>query len=345
MKKNQLEFTYMRGIAIIWIVLGHSIYNSGQGFPLMLENLLRGGTALFVFISGYFFHRIFYKKFDLKTFMKSKVRNVLYPFLIVSLVGLLLLCLRWVLMDGHDLEKVLMGIYYTSRNGYVLYPHWYIPFIMLVFLCSPLFIRYIQCSTDMRWTLFILSCVIAALIHRPIGNINVVHSVVYFTPFYLLGILYSTDEARIARYTNVATVLAFVGLIITLVMQTYVEGHVGNYHKFPFTYGGIDWQFLQKLCLCLLVLDLSVRLSKMGEIDWLIRIAEMSFAIFFIHPIFSFFFGIITQLLRYKLPPDNVVTTLLFSAFIFLFLMVGSIVTANFIKARLGDRSRTYIGW
>ena len=58
MRKNQLEFTYMRGIAIIFIVLGHSIYNSGEGFPLLLENLLRGGTALFVFISGYFFHRI-----------------------------------------------------------------------------------------------------------------------------------------------------------------------------------------------------------------------------------------------------------------------------------------------
>lgn len=80
MRKNQLEFTYMRGIAIILIVLGHSVYNSGQGFPLLLENLLRGGTALFVFISGYFFHRIFYKDFDYSKFMKNKVHNVLYPF-------------------------------------------------------------------------------------------------------------------------------------------------------------------------------------------------------------------------------------------------------------------------
>lgn len=70
----------MRGIAIIFIVLGHSIYNSGEGFPLLLENLLRGGTALFVFISGYFFHRIFYKDFDYSKFMKNKVQNVLYPF-------------------------------------------------------------------------------------------------------------------------------------------------------------------------------------------------------------------------------------------------------------------------
>lgn len=345
MKKNQLEFTYMRGIAIIWIVLGHSIYNTGEGFPLLLENLLRGGTALFVFISGYFFHRIFYKNFNLKTFMQNKVRNVLYPFLIVSLVGLLLLCLRWVLMDGHDLEKVLMGIYYTARNGYVLFPHWYIPFIMLIFLCSPLFIWYIKCSTEMRWVLFVISCVVAIFLHRPIGNINVVHSMVYFMPFYLLGIVYSTDEKAIERYSGIITGLALLGLITTLIVQSYISVHAGNYHKFPFDYGGIDWQFLQKLCLCLLALDLSIRMCDWGKFNWLIKIAEMSFAIFFIHPIFSFFFGIITQLLKYKLPPGSAVTSVLFSAGLFLFLMVGSIITANWIKARLGDKSRTYIGW
>ncbi|MGL4515714.1 MAG: acyltransferase family protein, partial [Shewanella sp.] len=169
MRKNQLEFTYMRGLAIILIVLGHSIYNSGEGFPLLLENLLRGGTALFVFISGYFFHRIFYQDFNYKKFMTNKVQNVLYPFLIVSLVGLGCLCLRWIFMEDQSVSQVLLSIFYTVRNGYILYPHWYIPFIMAVFLCSPVFLWFIRCSSQTRWTLLVVSCVVAALLHRPIG--------------------------------------------------------------------------------------------------------------------------------------------------------------------------------
>lgn len=345
MRKNQLEFTYMRGIAIILIVLGHSVYNSGQGFPLLLENLLRGGTALFVFISGYFFHRIFYKDFDYSKFMKNKVHNVLYPFLIVSFVGLFFLCLRWIFMERQPLDNVLLSIFYTVRNGYILYPHWYIPFIMAVFLFSPVFLWFIRCSQSMRWTLFVLSCVVAIYLHRPIGNVNFIHSMVYFMPFYLIGILYSQDEHLVTRFGGIITGLAIIFLVVSLVEQSYIVGHIGNYHKAPFEYNGVDWQFIQKLCLCVLALNFCEWLSGRSRLPWLIEIAEMSFAIFFIHPLFDMLIGVVTKLLRYQLPPGSWVTSVLFSAGIFIFLMVGSIITARFIKKRLGNRSRTYIGW
>jgi peptidoglycan/LPS O-acetylase OafA/YrhL len=345
MKKNQLEFTYMRGIAIILIVLGHSIYNSGEGFPLLLENLLRGGTALFVFISGYFFHRIFYKDFDYRKFMKNKVQNVLYPFFVVSLIGLFCLCLRWILMEQQSLENILLSLFYTVRNGYILYPHWYIPFIMAVFLFSPAFLWFIRCSQQMRWTLFVLSCLVAIFIHRPIGNVNFLHSVVYFMPFYLMGIIYSQDEALVTRFSAIISALAVIFLVVSLVEQTYVVPHIGNYHKAPFEYNGIDWQFIQKVCLCVLALNACEWLAGRTRLPWLVETAEMSFAIFFIHPLFDMLFNVTATLMRYRLPPGSWLTSLLFSAGIFTFLMWGSIITARFIKRRLGNRSRTYIGW
>ncbi|MGL5359473.1 MAG: acyltransferase family protein [Shewanella sp.] len=345
MRKNQLEFTYMRGIAIILIVLGHSIYNSGEGFPLLLENLLRGGTALFVFISGYFFHRIFYQDFNYKKFMTNKVQNVLYPFFIVSLVGLACLCLRWVFMEDQSLSQVLLSIFYTVRNGYILYPHWYIPFIMAVFLCSPVFLWYIRCSANTRWALLVLSCIVAVLLHRPIGNINVIHSLVYYLPFYLMGILYSQDERLITRYGGVLSGVALLVLVVSLLEQTYVVQHVGNYHKAPFEFNGIDWQFVQKLCLCVLTLNVCEWLAGRSRLPWLIETAEMSFAIFFLHPLFDMLFNTTATVLRFRFPPGSMLTSILFSFAIFVFLMLGSVFTARLIKKYLGQRSRTYIGW
>ncbi len=345
MRKNQLEFTYMRGMAIMLIVMGHSIYNSGEGFPDLLENLLRGGTALFVFISGYFFHRIFYQEFNYTKFMKNKVQNVLCPFLVVSLVGLFCLALRWFFLDNQPFETVLLYIFYTVRNGYVLYPHWYIPFIMAIFLCSPVFLWFIRSSQQMRWTLFVLSCIVAILLHRPIGNVNVLHSVAYFVPFYLMGILYSQEEPLIARYSSLISALAAIVLVVSLAEQTYVVGHVGNYHKDVFEYNGIDWQFIQKVSLCVLVLNFCEWLSTRTRLPWLVDMAEMSFAIFFIHPLFDMLFNTMTTVFRFRFPPDSALMNMFFSLGIFIFLMVGSMLTARLIKRRLGNRSRLYIGW
>ena len=164
-------------------------------------------------------------------------------------------------------------------------------------------------------------------------------------PFYLIGILYSQDEHIVTRYGSILTALAMIFLVVSLVEQSYIVQHIGNYHKAPFEYNGIDWQFIQKLCLCVLTLNFCEWLSGRSRLPWLVATAEMSFAIFFIHPLFDMLFNTVATVLRYRLPPGSWVTSVLFSAGIFTFLMVGSIITARFIKKHLGNRSRTYIGW
>jgi len=42
------------------------------------------GTALFVFISGFLFHHIFYSRFNYRAFISRKIKDVLVPYLVLS---------------------------------------------------------------------------------------------------------------------------------------------------------------------------------------------------------------------------------------------------------------------
>ncbi|QSX33391.1 acyltransferase [Shewanella avicenniae] len=346
MRQKQLEFVYMRGVAIMLIVAGHSIYNSEEGFPAFLENLIRGGTALFVFISGYFFHRVFYSRFEFRRFMSNKIDNVLWPFLLVSAVGLLALVPHWLWVEHHSVQQLPLDVWYTVRNGYVLYPHWYIPFILLIFVLSPLFLAYIRLTASARWFWLLIVSVLALIVQRPIGNVNVLQSALYFSPFYLLGICYSQDDTVLARYKQQIGWLSWGLLLLTLVMQTYVEGHLGNYHKNFWEFNnGFDWQFLQKVALCVLVLQGCEWLAQQGEQLWLTRLADMSFAIFFLHPLFSLAIGDVSYFIHFKLAPGSALTSILYSTLIFGIQLGGSVLVALWIKHKLGERSRSIIGW
>ena len=345
MRPKQLEFVYMRGIAIMLIVAGHSVYNSGQGFPQLLENLIRGGTALFVFISGYFFHRVFYSRFEFRRFMQSKINNVLWPFLIISLIGLLALTPQWLLVEHHSLQQLPTDFWYTVRNGYVLYPHWYIPFILAMFLLSPLFMDYIKLSARWRWGVLLGLSVIAIAVQRPIGNVNVLQSVLYFTPFYLLGMCYSQDDERLAALKLPLRWGAWAVLALALVMQTYVNNHLGNYHKAMFELGGMDWQFVQKLALCVLVLQGCEWLAQGKERPWLMRLAEMSFAIFFLHPLLSIAIANASHFAHFKLAAGSALTSIGYSCLLFTVQLWGSVLIALGLKQCFGERSKTVMGW
>jgi len=54
---------YFRAIAIILIVAGHLLLagiESSYLFELAIQNIIFGGTTLFVFISGFLFHHVFF---------------------------------------------------------------------------------------------------------------------------------------------------------------------------------------------------------------------------------------------------------------------------------------------
>lgn len=343
-KERLVEFDYLRGMAIAMIVLGHSIFLSQPVFPALLENLLRGGTGLFVFISGFFFHRVFYPRFHYTDFIRKKARSLLIPFAVISLFALAIRMLGW-WQDGLDIQQNLLNAWYTLRNGYVLYPHWYIPFIFLTFLCSPLHAAYIRISLSAQLLALLIFSLIALFMHRPESNSNFLQSLVYYTPYYLLGILFSQYEHSLRKFHWMLLIASLLIVVFTAIAQTYIWQHIGNYHKAAFSYGGIDFQFIQIFagCIAMLALCRHIRPWLQQHLCWL---AELSFPIFFIHPLLTIALENIVAMDSIKsfFPVSSLGASLLVFAVVFLVQLYGSAGGAVLIRYVFKRHSKFLVG-
>ena len=341
------EFDYLRGVAIILIVLGHSITNSNHGFPVWLENILRGGTGVFVFISGFFFHHVFAQNFDFQRFMRKKVQNVLVPFLAVSAfaIGVNFLGFMWI--DGASFSKALALCGKVLEQGYVLFPHWYIPFIMATFLCSGLHFRYLKLPLSMQLAVLVAFSAVAVVIQRPVANVNILQSVVYFTPFYLMGMLYSQYLDWMKQHYRYFLIVSLITVFATILLQSTILFHVGDYHKAAFVWHGFDLQFIQKIGLCILLVGFCSSLQGEWLGMHLTMIASISFAIFFLHPLLGMIWGNTKYFLLhfgYIQPNTTMAYSLVSSILLFAFQFYGTVWVVGKLKQMFGSKSRLLIG-
>ncbi len=286
-----------RGIAIVLIVAAHCFvlvgWRADSFAEKLLENLIKGGTALFVFISGFLFHHVFAGNFDYRRFVAKKSRFVLLPYLVLSAFPII-----WYV--GVENGGPFAELIYSGRDGvwaqYVqpalkylwsgrhLQAYWYIPFIMVVFAASPVFLRYLRLPLGWRLAILLVTLGAAMLVHRPVKNISVFQSVAYFLPVYLAGMNVSLHrKAVLERLTGREWLLA-VGVLGLAVMQVALYDKYSNHHKPAFEWGGVDPVMPQKLLACLL---LYVVLERFRDRQWRLLdiLAASSFAIYFLHPL------------------------------------------------------------
>ncbi len=274
-----------RALAIILIVLGH-FYGYGfadEGvFSSVVKNIITGGTALFVFISGFMFHYVFFKRFEYKKFMVNKVKNVVIPYFLLSTIAITGLLLTSAgAFSGLEQNELLMTIVKCYLTGGTLTAYWYIPFVFLVFVTSPLHMKFVKTDLNKQLLIIFALSIISTFIHRPINNINPVHSLVYYTPIYLIGILVSIYSSKVKEYLD--NKLLYLALLVVFISYLeYLSGHQGNYSKPFFEYSGIDLQYIQKL---FLIFFFYIFFEKFHfESKMIDTISNTSFAIFFIHP-------------------------------------------------------------
>ena len=68
----------------------------------------------------------------------------------------------YIWMDrGESVDTMIKYVGYNLANFHVLYPHWYIPFILITFTCAPLHSAYIRLSP--AWQLGLPYCVLGDL--------------------------------------------------------------------------------------------------------------------------------------------------------------------------------------
>lgn len=349
-KERLIEFDYFRGLAILIIVAGHSFGAWAiDSYPeRFLASLISGGTILFVFVSGFFFHYIFYENFNYNKFLMKKLKSVFLPYLFLSTLGIL-----FYLSASKELpykealalknpemfvDYFLIFVKYTF-TGRVVTSYWYIPFITIIFLLSPLFINYINYSNKKRLVILFLLLIFSMFIRRPLDNLSPMHSVFYFISIYLLGINASINAERLAVFLNGKLIALGLMTLGVAIFQTYLFDNFEASKNLIYELKNIDISLIQKIFMCAFFLGIFIKI-KNYELKWLRYIAAMSFSIFFLHPWVGFFY------VEY-IPKAWISDIPGFFTFIIRFFVVIllSMMIAYIVKSIIGRRSLYFIGW
>lgn len=290
---------YFRGFAILLIVIGHlfgtvKVFNYDNPqlntlFTKSVFSLISGGTGLFVFISGFLFHHVFYKRgFNFKKFLHNKFKNVIcpYTFIITPVIFFeLFFNPRYQKLYSTKLQ-LLKTLFLSYYSGTMLLATWYIPFACLLFISSPLFIKFIELKKYHKRIIFFLM-ILAGFVHRPAHDftVNVFQALIYFSPIYCLGIYISMEkESFFKKFQDKSYIFGLLTIAI-LILQIYT-GKFLNSHKSILIYKGFDLVIFQKFFMCLYLVLFFNKFEKYFSdsckktFDIL---AEYSFPIFFIH--------------------------------------------------------------
>lgn len=333
------SINYFRGISIIFIVFGHCYFladfthNSILGFTLF--NLIKGGTSFFVFISGFLFHHIFYKKFNFKGFIIKKTKYVLFPYLILSTIPIV-----YSLLNKEALSIFSILRHYLTGEGQNFIGYWYIPFIIIVFIMSPLFVRFIKLKlkTQLLIAFFLLVC--SVFMHRGTNQhiFSIFQNVLFFTPIYLFGIISSEKKDFIYSKMKGEEFYILSIVLILAIFQAKI-GEFGNYHKAPFTFRGIDLMIIQKILLCLLFIVFLNRFENY-KLRFFEIIATNSFGIFFTHGIIIWGIGIMKEKLDFSFTSNSFMIFFLVASLVFIL----SLIATLFVKRIFPKYSRFLVG-
>ncbi|MEP0942289.1 MAG: acyltransferase [Rhizobiaceae bacterium] len=333
---QQLDsIVYYRAISILMIAAGHCL-NIAHLFPRtygeqLFSNFIVGATSLFVFVSGYLFHHVFYPRYRFTHFIKGRLLRVAVPYLVLAIPSVFVIHQLNPLV-GDELLKFLTIL----ATGDLYWIYWYIPFICLTFALSPLHVGFISMSTRIQIVVIVALAVVSMLGHRPVNNIPPWHSVIYFAPVYLIGIFVSQHRENLLRLMRGREIYLALAALAMIVLQTEL-GQIKNSHKPMLEYQGIDWMFLNKSLMALALFFLLERFA--GPASRMTRLmADASFAIFFLHPIGIY---LIIKTKSFPVLGNPWLDLLLATAII-----VGvSLLIAIALKKMMGQRSRFVLGY
>jgi len=351
------HINYFRGIAIIFIVFGHCFYlgisqyyQNTTLFAKLIRNLLPGGTTFFVFVSGYLFHHIYYHNFRFSTFFFKKLKYVFVPFLLISSTDVFYYLSRYIfaiISASYKSEIFLARLKnYSYINNY-LYGHgdipiglWYVPFIMLVFALSPVFLKFTRIKAIVQLIIIIILLTISMLNHRTAANsiLGVFQNVIYFTPVYLLGIYMSINFNKIYEKLKGREFYILLIAIILAIIQTR-NGVVDLTLKNTLKVENFDFMIIQKIFLSVFFAIYLMNFKNI-KLKTLNLIAENSFGIFFIHGICIWTFNTIILKLNIVIVNKSFVLYLALSTFI----LTLSLAITMLIRKSFPNKCKYIIG-
>jgi peptidoglycan/LPS O-acetylase OafA/YrhL len=294
-KKSFLNYiNVFRGLAILLIIAGHTM-QFGESSTLIHKincELICGGTTLFIFISGFLFQHLS-SKFEYKTYLKKKWTNVVLPYFLTSLVGIAF-CFIYPQTYGNSFDGLnpLLQIPMFLTTGRIHNtPAWFIPMIVIFFLCSWLLLKlekkgilYKALPFLFLITIFLprISPEYSNLIgisypDRYFAYVNyVLMGFVHFLSLYIFGMFCSANKGIIDKFYD-KRFLLWSGMLITSGLNIYLT------YKFNWCNYTISKTFLTMLLLGYLKHYDEFILSHNKTNKTLDFIAKYSFGLFFIH--------------------------------------------------------------
>jgi hypothetical protein len=336
----------LRALVIFLIVSGHTLghfpWQQDNPLPWLLD-ILENASVMFVFIAGFLFQYLS-KRYHYREYLQKKISHVILPYLFISIPAVIEATIDqhaialYPELAGHAWAYQVMW-FYLEGGAHINFALWFIPMIALFYLAAPVFMQFIK-KPQLYWIILPL-VVLSLLIKRAAyPNLDIVHLAIYMLPAYLLGMWHSQFGDRVLRSLENRWLLNVVLIVLCWLMPLVMDAHSGNYEEpgyFTFQAGWIDWLFVQKLLLAVL-LTVAFKHLPAKIHRGLAPLAHSSFAIFFVHVYWLF---ILEHLLaRYPLK-----ATLVSWLVIALSVLALSHLLAVAVKKCLPRHSRYLIGY
>lgn len=347
----KLNIHLFRGVSIVLIVFSHcynlTISSFGQNNDLLSKTFrdsVSGGSAFFVFISGVLFFTIYESNKKYLIFIFKKIKFVYLPFLFFISLDLYYIFFKLFInyfsptIKQQYYQNALLNFDFSSAffigKSFISFGiYWYIPFIMVIYLISPFFLFYRRFDINFQIYLFLISLLVSSILQRNYSYefVMIFQNVIYFFPFYLLGILSSiNDEKKYFKITN--------KILIMLVLLAIIISIINNLFD-TIIFRFIDVMIFQKILLCIIFSEL---LKNINSQNWeIIKLfANNSFGIFFVHPILLCLLGRVTILYGILYKTESFLIYFLIA----LSILFTSLIIVIVIKKILGSKSKYFIG-
>ena len=278
-------------MAIICVVAGHCIPFltwDGVHSGWVLYSLMPNSTVFFVFIAGFLFQHLS-GKFEYRDYIKKKSLNVLLPYLVLSL---LVIMVRSLLTHDGIFDPVHLSHWSTFARtlswalltgGHTMLQLWFIPMIALFYLLAP---ALLWADRDGRfYRLLPVLLAVTILVHRPANTDHILQSCAYFLPVYIYGMWFSRHHQLAMSWHGrwLAALLTLVTALTWLEVDVLEACRVHRFAAmFSTEHGTVDTNAVQKLLLCGVLLVILRRFDNVLR-RRLSYLAEVSFGIFFLH--------------------------------------------------------------
>lgn len=285
-KKSLDYMTNYRGFAILMIVMVHCLtyfYNRNYEEYPYLYSFWGHSTDLFLFISGFLFEYLLYKKYSYKTFISKKIRRLIIPYLFWALP----ISIVYFVIKGFDIKFLIYTLF--TGLGHANDAHWYIPFIFTLFVLSPL-LTFLQSKKILYIILLPISLFVSLTSSRAVVNEwYPIAMIPNLLGFFILGMCFSHyREHIIDKIYKFDWLFILCGLAICFLSSFYeVESPKPVLESLVGYFSGnikINLYALNKLFYCIGFLCLFYRLDLKGSrFPLLEKLAHYSFGIYFCH--------------------------------------------------------------